>query len=185
MDILMGHLGHGIWLILLLSMPATLLAAGIGLIVGILQAVTQVQEQTITAAPKIIGVFMLVIFGGPLMVDTLKDYILESTHLAMEVIPRDELMILPPKPRLAYGEANSRMDFFKERKPLFTENKVKTMMEQPSKISGANPSNNGPVSVSVTHPSIKPKAGVGEQIYMQRRASGTLPQPPNRRNGNP
>ena len=37
-----------------------LVAAGIGLVVGILQAVTQVQEQTIAAAPKILGVFLVI-----------------------------------------------------------------------------------------------------------------------------
>lgn len=175
MDILIQHVGHGIWLILLLSLPAVLLAAGVGLIVGILQAVTQVQEQTIAAAPKITLVFLLVIFGGPLMLDILKDFMTESVRLGMEAIPKSEAMVLPPKPRLAYGEANSRLDFFKEKPRFFGPSKIKPMMEQ------AAPSASGPggASTVVTKTAkIQPKPGVGEDIYVKRRASGTLPKPP-------
>ena len=47
-----------------ISMPCVLTAAAIGLVVGIIQAVTQVQEQTIAAAPKIFAVFLVIIIGG-------------------------------------------------------------------------------------------------------------------------
>lgn len=178
MDILIGHLGHGIWLILLLSLPAVLLAAGIGLIVGILQAVTQVQEQTIAAAPKILFVFLLVIFGGPFMIEVLKDFMQESVHLGMEVIPRSEAMILPPKPRLAYGDENSRLQFFKEKKRAPTDSRIKAMMNQPSRAGDIIETEHGVVNNSAPP---KPKPGVGEQIYMQRRAAGKLPKPPSRK----
>ena len=49
---------------LTISMPAVLTAASIGLVVGILQAVTQVQEQTIAAAPKVLGVFLVIMIMG-------------------------------------------------------------------------------------------------------------------------
>jgi flagellar biosynthesis protein FliQ len=178
MDILIGHMGHGIGLILLLSLPAVLLAAGIGLVVGILQAVTQVQEQTIAAAPKITFVFLLIIFGGPFMIESLKDFMVESTHLALEVIPKDELMILPPKPRMAYGEENARLDFFKEKKRAPSQSKVKAMMNSPSKASGFVESA-GAIVDNSSKP--RPKPGVGEQVYMQRRAAGKLPKPPDKR----
>jgi flagellar biosynthesis protein FliQ len=176
MDILMEHVGQGLWLILLLSLPIILLAAGVGLVVGILQAVTQVQEQTISAAPKIFFVFLLLIFGGPFMVQVLKDFMTESVHLGMEVVPRSEAMILPPKPRLAYGEKNSKMDFFKEPHRSPTDSKIKAMMSTPSNVQGSN----SPVGSVHTHThQAKPTAGVGEQIYMNRRATGQLPKPPN------
>ena len=44
-----------------ISMPCVLTAAAIGLVVGIIQAVTQVQEQTIAAAPKIFAVFLVTV----------------------------------------------------------------------------------------------------------------------------
>lgn len=53
MEILLEYLAKGFMIMLAISMPCVLVAAGIGLVVGILQAVTQVQEQTIAAAPKL------------------------------------------------------------------------------------------------------------------------------------
>ena len=53
MELLMEHLAKGFMTMLIISMPCVLIAAAVGLVVGILQAVTQVQEQTIAAAPKI------------------------------------------------------------------------------------------------------------------------------------
>ena len=103
MDILMEHVGHGIGLILLLSLPITLLAAGIGLIVGILQAVTQVQEQTISAAPKIAFVFLFLIFSGPFTIQMLEDYTRESVHLGMDIIAHDGTWFC--RPSLAWPTA--------------------------------------------------------------------------------
>lgn len=179
MEVLMEHVGHGIGLILLLSMPAVLLAAGIGLIVGILQAVTQVQEQTIAAAPKLTFVFLLIIFGGPFMMDIMKDYLVESVHIGMEVIPHDQNMILPPKPRLAYGAAGvDRAAFFKEKPRIPTESKVKSMMSKPGKAFNETQHEAAVSTQSVTP---RPKAGIGEKIFMKRRAAGDLPAPPKNR----
>lgn len=94
MDLLLEHLGKGLMIMLLISMPAVLTAAAIGLVVGILQAVTQVQEQTIAAAPKILGVFLLIVLMGPFSVGTLQDYIRRSANIAFDIIPRDEETVL-------------------------------------------------------------------------------------------
>ena len=64
MEVLVEYLAKGFLIMLAISMPCVLVAAGIGLVVGILQAVTQVQEQTIAAAPKILGVFLVIVIGG-------------------------------------------------------------------------------------------------------------------------
>ena len=63
MEMLMEYMAKGFVAMLSISMPCVLTAAGIGLVVGILQAVTQVQEQTIAAAPKILAVFLVIIIG--------------------------------------------------------------------------------------------------------------------------
>ena len=49
-EVLLEYLAKGFLIMLSISMPCVLCAAGIGLVVGILQAVTQVQEQTIADA---------------------------------------------------------------------------------------------------------------------------------------
>ncbi|OGI01876.1 MAG: hypothetical protein A2Y25_07945 [Candidatus Melainabacteria bacterium GWF2_37_15] len=94
MDLLLEHLGKGLLVMLLISMPAVLIAAAIGLVVGILQAVTQVQEQTIAAAPKILGVFLVIMLMGPFSMQTLMDYVHTSANIAFGIVPRDEETVL-------------------------------------------------------------------------------------------
>ena len=77
-------------------MPCVLTAAGIGLVVGILQAVTQVQEQTIAAAPKILGVFLVIIIGGVGFVKLLTNMFQEGMVLAFETVPQTENFVLEP-----------------------------------------------------------------------------------------
>ena len=52
-------------LVLLLSAGPMLVSMGIGLIVGILQATTQIQEQTLSYVPKLTGVFTTIAIIGP------------------------------------------------------------------------------------------------------------------------
>ena len=51
--------------LLILSSPVLLVAIGIGLIVSIVQAITSIQEQTLTFVPKMIAIIVLLIFLGP------------------------------------------------------------------------------------------------------------------------
>ncbi len=95
MEILMEYLSKGFVIMLMVSLPCVLVAAGIGLIVGILQAVTQVQEQTIAAAPKILLVFLTIIILGAWYVKIISDYIYQGANLAFEVIPQTESFVLP------------------------------------------------------------------------------------------
>lgn len=135
MDILMKYLGDSFFLILLLSLPAVLVAAVVGLVIGILQAVTQVQEQTIPAAPKILLVFMLLIFGGPLMLQAMEDFTREGIRLGTEVITHQEEMVLPPKPMFAYKSVRNKQAekeaFFKEEDnhPSQADSKIKAMQQ--------------------------------------------------------
>lgn len=54
-----------LYLVLLISMPALLVSLAVGFGLGVLQAVTQVQEQTLTFVPKVVAVaLVLVTLGG-------------------------------------------------------------------------------------------------------------------------
>ena len=64
MELLLEFMGKGIVMMLSIALPCVLTAAAVGLVVGILQAVTQVQEQTIAAAPKITAVFLVILIMG-------------------------------------------------------------------------------------------------------------------------
>ena len=52
--------------------PALLVALFIGLVVGIFQALTQIQEMTLAFVPKIIGVFLTLIILFPFMLNQMK-----------------------------------------------------------------------------------------------------------------
>jgi len=52
--------------------PVLLVALSIGLIIGIFQALTQIQEMTLAFVPKIIGVFISLIILFPFMFNQLK-----------------------------------------------------------------------------------------------------------------
>ena len=94
-EILAEYLSKGFVTMLTISMPCVLVAAGIGLIVGILQAVTQVQEQTIAAAPKILGVFLIIVIGGFGFIRILTNLFYEGMALAFNGITKNDTYVLP------------------------------------------------------------------------------------------
>lgn len=111
-QILGNFLQDGFSVMLSISMPIVLTAAAIGLIVGVLQAVTQVQEQTIAAAPKIFMVFMVIIFGGYTFMNNLTNHFYKGANIAFTTIPSAEEYVLPKnhyvytKPALKPGFSN-------------------------------------------------------------------------------
>ncbi|MGI9499246.1 MAG: type III secretion system export apparatus subunit SctS [Geminicoccaceae bacterium] len=68
------HMNVALSLILLLSMPTLLIASVVGLAVGLLQAVTQIQDQTLPLAVKLIAVILSIFLIGPLMVGPLLEH---------------------------------------------------------------------------------------------------------------
>jgi len=60
---------------LILSAPLLLTALIIGLIVSIFQAATQINEQTLSFIPKLVGMFIVLILAGPWMLQMMVDYI--------------------------------------------------------------------------------------------------------------
>ncbi|MGH7124683.1 MAG: flagellar biosynthesis protein FliQ [Stellaceae bacterium] len=54
--------------------PVMLLALGVGLVISILQALTQIQEMTLTFVPKILVIFVSLLVLMPFMLSTLVDF---------------------------------------------------------------------------------------------------------------
>lgn len=65
---------RAIWVILLTSGPLLIIALVAGLIVSIFQATTSIQEQTLAFVPKIVAVFVGIIFFGPWMLSQITSY---------------------------------------------------------------------------------------------------------------
>ena len=60
-----------IWVIIKVAGPVMLIALVVGLIVSLFQALTQIQEMTLTFVPKIIAIFFSLLIFLPYMADTL------------------------------------------------------------------------------------------------------------------
>jgi flagellar biosynthetic protein FliQ len=63
-----------LFLVLILSAPMLLLGLAVGVIISILQSVTQIQEMTLTFVPKILVTVIAMVFFGPWMLRTLMGY---------------------------------------------------------------------------------------------------------------
>ena len=67
-------LSQALEMTLIVSAPLLLTALGVGLIVSIFQAATQINEMTLSFIPKMIGVFVAIVVAGPWMLQLLVDY---------------------------------------------------------------------------------------------------------------
>jgi len=58
-------MNYAVWTTLMASLPLLLIAMAIGLIIGIIQTATSIQEQTLIFIPKVLGVFAGIVYFGP------------------------------------------------------------------------------------------------------------------------
>ncbi|MFL5350584.1 MAG: flagellar biosynthesis protein FliQ [Hyalangium sp.] len=56
---------QALFLVLVASAPPVLISLIVGFIISVFQATTQIQEQTLTFAPKVIIVFVVLAMTGP------------------------------------------------------------------------------------------------------------------------
>lgn len=54
-----------------IALPMLAVALVVGLVISILQAVTQIQEQTLSFIPKILGLVVVIAVAGPWMLGTI------------------------------------------------------------------------------------------------------------------
>lgn len=56
-----------IWTVIVASSPAVIAAMVVGIAIALLQALTQVQEMTLTFIPKIVAIFFVLMLSAPFM----------------------------------------------------------------------------------------------------------------------
>lgn len=66
-DVFLSLMKQALMTVLLLSAPALGVAILVGLGVGLLQALTQIQDQTLPQVVKLVAVLLLIVFVGPLL----------------------------------------------------------------------------------------------------------------------
>jgi len=76
-DVVMQIGRDALWIAVLLSAPILLTALGIGLLIGIIQAATQIQEMTLSFIPKLLGVAAALIIAGPWMLTLVTEWVTE------------------------------------------------------------------------------------------------------------
>ena len=76
-DVVMQIGRDALWIAALLSAPILLTALGIGLLIGIFQAATQIQEMTLSFIPKLIGVAAVLVLAGPWMLTLITEWVTE------------------------------------------------------------------------------------------------------------
>lgn len=158
MEIFLEHMGKGFIVMLMIAMPCVLTAASVGLIVGILQAVTQVQEQTIAAAPKILSVFLVIMMMGTGFTKMLVEYVRESANLAFHVVTKTEQFVLAPDETLKTNNGfYSRMD----------KHDFDYIKKHPGKIPYADSKNKTEVQRGARYPSPQPNLMEKKQILGQ------------------
>jgi flagellar biosynthetic protein FliQ len=71
-----------LWLAVLLAGPLLLSALAVGLLIGIFQAATQIQEMTLSFIPKLLALVVALVVAGPWMIQVVVTF---SRRLIMEI----------------------------------------------------------------------------------------------------
>lgn len=62
---------EAIWVLLAVAAPVMLVALGVGLVIALIQALTQIQEMTLVFVPKILAIFLSLIIFMPFMISSM------------------------------------------------------------------------------------------------------------------
>ena len=73
-DVVIELTGAAIQVALKVALPLLLVGLAVGLVISVFQAITQIQEQTLTFIPKILATVAVLVVGGPWMLDQLLSY---------------------------------------------------------------------------------------------------------------
>ncbi len=79
-------LRSAVFQVLIVSAPMLLIGMGVGLIISIFQATTSIQEQTLTFVPKIVAIFLTLVFFGPLLFGYMREYTIDIIRRIPEMV---------------------------------------------------------------------------------------------------
>jgi flagellar biosynthetic protein FliQ len=65
-----------IWTIVVVSSPLMIVGLVVGVVVSLIQALTQIQEQTLIFVPKILAIFVTLLLALPFMADALQGHMM-------------------------------------------------------------------------------------------------------------
>jgi flagellar biosynthesis protein FliQ len=85
MDIFAKTANDALWLILYLSILPLMASLIVGLVISLFQALTQIQEQTLTFVPKVIATILVLMISAVFMLTTLTDFARRVFDLMLQV----------------------------------------------------------------------------------------------------
>ncbi|NNC76726.1 MAG: flagellar biosynthesis protein FliQ [Woeseiaceae bacterium] len=74
---------QALWVTMMIASPLLLSALAVGLLVGMFQAATQINEMTLSFIPKLLVLVLALVMAGPWMLSVIANY----TRSLMEQIP--------------------------------------------------------------------------------------------------
>jgi len=78
-------LRSGIWTTLVIAAPPLVVAVVVGVAISLVQALTQVQEMTLTFVPKIVAILVVTVLSLPFMYGALATYAERLTDLIVAI----------------------------------------------------------------------------------------------------
>ncbi len=68
---------EALWMAILMAAPILLTALTVGVVIGMLQAATQIQEMTLSFIPKLLAVVGVLVVAGPWMLNVMVQWVRE------------------------------------------------------------------------------------------------------------
>lgn len=65
---------ESIFVMIKIGAPVMIVALVVGIAIALIQALTQMQEMTLSFVPKILAIFVTILLSLPFMINTLTDY---------------------------------------------------------------------------------------------------------------
>jgi flagellar biosynthetic protein FliQ len=65
-----------VWTIVVVSSPMMVIGLVVGVVISLIQALTQIQEQTVVFVPKILAMFLTMLLALPFMADALHGHMM-------------------------------------------------------------------------------------------------------------
>ncbi len=78
-----------LWVLIKISMPLLMTALIVGLIISLFQALTQIQEMTLTFVPKMLAMFFALMIFAPFISSELADYYEELNEYIIKLHHQD------------------------------------------------------------------------------------------------
>jgi flagellar biosynthesis protein FliQ len=83
-NVVTGLMEKSVYVMVKMGAPTMIAALVVGVVMSLIQAVTQIQEQSLAFIPKVLVVFVTLVFLFPYMFSMLSDLTHELYHLATQ-----------------------------------------------------------------------------------------------------